>query len=308
MRVNRSSRPSRRCGAPRSAGRTAPTRIGLAFCGMTAVVLFPVLAGLADGLALESSATRSRFAPTTRVPRSPCPTGIQRMRPGTVAAGFALQAGFHDIPVGKAASDDRAHGCGRSGGTEDGAEVPERAGRTSRRRSGHRRAGCSARPAAATATNCATASASSPSTRSAAILPLPRARPFSIALSTSAFGGRSSSRFGPTLATASAAASVWQLRQCWPNSSRPCSCSGGELVHAACGIDLRSLSRRSRLAGTATPRTQRARARTHDRAAAPARGSRLALAARRSGPPLIARKNAPSPRSTKSEHEARGRP
>ena len=41
------------------------------------------------------------------------------------------------------------------------------------------------------------------------MLPLPRARPFLIASSTSAFGGARSSRFGPTCADAFAAVSVW---------------------------------------------------------------------------------------------------
>ena len=54
--------------------------------------------------------------------------------------------------------------------------------------------------------------------------PLPRARPLWIASSTSDFVGRSWSRFGPTLAFAPAAASVWQTRQYFANSSRPCSC------------------------------------------------------------------------------------
>ena len=55
-----------------------------------------LLAGLADGLAPKSGATRNaRFAPTTWVPRSPCPTGIQRMRLGIVAtapAGIAARS------------------------------------------------------------------------------------------------------------------------------------------------------------------------------------------------------------------------
>ena len=54
----------------------------------------PWLAGLADGLAPESGATHVRFAPNNNwVPRSPCPTGIQRMRLGIVAAGPAATFG-----------------------------------------------------------------------------------------------------------------------------------------------------------------------------------------------------------------------
>ena len=145
------------------------------------------------------------------------------------------------------------HRCGRSGGTESRPRFSGTCGfngRSGRRSDRSRGAATRTRLAGrrwptATATNCATASASSPSTSPAAMLPLPFARPFSIASSTSALGGRSSSRFGPTRAVAFAAASVWQFLQRWLNSSRPCSWSLRERLHVGLG-DRVARSSRSR--------------------------------------------------------------
>ena len=46
------------------------------------------------------------------------------------------------------------------------------------------------------------------------------------------------SRFGPTLPTALAAASVWQTPQCWPNSSRPCFSPEVSVIPPTCALAL----------------------------------------------------------------------
>ncbi len=135
------------------------------------------------------------------------------------------------------------------------------------------------------------------------MLPLPRARPFSIASSTSAFPGARVSRFGPTFALAFAAFSVWHIRQCSPNSSRPRSCSGVSSLTPARGIELRSLSAAITASGTAKPSTTSAIRKSTIPLRRPSRVvafSRLLL-----GPPLNARNTAPSARSTKRSTKAR---
>src|SRR6188472_1513438 len=79
-------------------------------------------------------------------------------------------------------------------------------------------------------TNAATSWASLPDTIPAGMVPLPRMRPVSIAFRTSAAGGLSWSRFGPTLPWVRAAARVWQLLQRSPKSWRPCSSAALSLM------------------------------------------------------------------------------
>src|SRR6185437_15017686 len=85
---------------------------------------------------------------------------------------------------------------------------------------------------ATVATNAATFWASRPWTTAAGMTPWPRhpsseplgglgRQPLLIVWSTVDWAGLSTSRLGPTLPTALAAASVWQTPQCWPNSCRP---------------------------------------------------------------------------------------
>src|SRR3954470_5929145 len=157
----------------------------------------------------------------------------------------------------------------------------------------------------AAATNAATACASLPWTRLAAIAPLPCARPFSIAFSTRLYGGRRSSRFGPTVAAVPAAASVWQFLHCAapPNRSRPCCWSGVRLLTLAEGIESRWLTVATTAAGTPIPSTSSASTKPRP----PMRRLRRLLcprAAEPRAPPRSATRSRPTPSRTQKSTKA----
>ena len=92
----------------------------------------------------------------------------------------------------------------------------------------------------ATATNSRRPRRPRPRRAAAAIWPLPRARPFSIASSTSALRGRSWSRFGPTFADALAAAERVAVAAALPEQLAALLLQRGELGTFASGIESRS--------------------------------------------------------------------
>src|SRR5437764_5023223 len=120
---------------------------------------------------------------------------------------------------------------------------------------------------------------------------LPRSRPCRMASSTSARGGLSLSRLGPTWPTALASASVWHCWQMRPNSSRPCSWAAVSLILACPARSELWLSAMT-TAGIAmpNPRYSAASTMTKTRRAGRLRSARSWARARRGPPPRAMRK------------------
>src|SRR3954463_740443 len=132
----------------------------------------------------------------------------------------------------------------------------------------------------------------------AGIWPLPADLPFLIVLATNLAFGLSSSRFGPTCATACDAASVWQAAQRSPKSSRPCFSASVRLVTFALGMSLPLLTAAITAAGAPTPKTASAIRNTPSANRRLPRDCECSVAPRPRRPPLSAIRNVPRPSRT----------